>query len=171
MFLSNNRVGVTRARSVPRFGPAIPEDCMFRKSAAFRQFLLTKVINGENITHHTGKFKSLAMNTRQEYLKDSIRKYRTQQGLDSTDSKFGRFGFAGRRNRDRSNKQNRPQPLTTSCGALVWPVIVTDFKSVSVAFGEVASCMTVAGFEVLNGAVICSTKADRKTAKSLPSLK
>jgi len=121
------RVAVTRAKSIPRFGPAIPANCMFRKSAAFREFLLTKVVNGENVAHHAGRFKSLAMNTRQEYLKDAIKKYCTQQGLDSTDSKFVRFSFSARRYREKV-KQNRPLPITTSCGAIVWPVVATDYK-------------------------------------------
>ena len=67
------------------------------------------------------------MNTRQEYLKDAIKNFITPQGLDSTDSKFGRFAFSTRRHRDKS-KLNRPQPITTSCGALVWPVTAVDFK-------------------------------------------
>jgi len=59
-FLSSfciGRVAVTRSRNIPRFGPAIPEKCMFVKSATFREFLLTKIINGENTAHVAGKFK------------------------------------------------------------------------------------------------------------------
>ena len=50
-------VAVTRSRNIPRFGPPIPENAMFSCSSTFREFLLTKVINGENTAHMAGKFK------------------------------------------------------------------------------------------------------------------
>ena len=50
-------VAVTRSRNIPRFGPTIPENSMFPISSTFREFLLTKVINGENTAHYAGKFK------------------------------------------------------------------------------------------------------------------
>ena len=49
---------MTRAESIPRFGPPVPpKNFMFRKSAAFREFLLTKVVNAENVAYENGKFK------------------------------------------------------------------------------------------------------------------
>ena len=50
-------VAVARSRNISRFGPPIPENSMFPLSMTFREFLLTKVINGENTAHYAGKFK------------------------------------------------------------------------------------------------------------------
>nr|CAB3266077.1 signal-induced proliferation-associated 1-like protein 1 [Phallusia mammillata] len=125
------RIAVTRSRNIPRFGPPIPECSMFPNSTAFREFLLTKIINGENMAHTAGKFKAMAMNTRQEYLRDLCINYTTQNGLD-TNAKFGRFSIsaASRKIRDNKEKQKlRPTPEILSRGALSWHVNVTDYST------------------------------------------
>ncbi|NXN91153.1 SI1L3 protein, partial [Rhinopomastus cyanomelas] len=63
-------VAVTRSKDVPPFGPPIPPGVTFRKSELFRDFLLAKVINGENAAHKSHKFRTMATRTRREYLKD-----------------------------------------------------------------------------------------------------
>ncbi|NXS58252.1 SI1L3 protein, partial [Brachypteracias leptosomus] len=70
-------VAVTRSKDVPPFGPPIPLGVTFRKSETFRDFLLAKVINGENAAHKSHKFHSMATRTRQEYLKDLAQNYVT----------------------------------------------------------------------------------------------
>nr|XP_009857983.1 signal-induced proliferation-associated 1-like protein 1 isoform X3 [Ciona intestinalis] len=123
------RIAVTRARNIPRFGPPIPEDSMFPNTSTFREFLLTKLINGENTAHSAGKFKSLAMNTRQEYLRDLATTNLTQSGLE-VNPKFSFFAL--RRMRDNKDKQkSRPMPEVLSHGALTWQLSVDDYSSLS----------------------------------------
>jgi len=131
------RVAVTRAQSIPRFGPPIPpEKFMFRKSAAFREFLLTKVVNAENVAYENGKFKSLAMTTRQQYLEDAIRTYQKSVSSSSYhDNKFTSKFAALSTRRHRHNEKSKfhvnsrlSLPITVSCGALTWPVTATDFN-------------------------------------------
>ena len=77
----------SRSKSVPMFGPAIPNEGRFRKSKNFVDFLLTKIINAENAAHRSDKFVSMALRTRQELLKDLATNYVTQTTIESG-SKF-----------------------------------------------------------------------------------
>ena len=54
----------SRSKSVPMFGPAIPNEGRFCKSKNFVDFLLTKIINAENAAHRSDKFVSMALRTR-----------------------------------------------------------------------------------------------------------
>ncbi|XP_026680586.1 LOW QUALITY PROTEIN: signal-induced proliferation-associated 1-like protein 2 [Diaphorina citri] len=73
----SNIVAVSRSKEVPLFGPPIPENATFNKSKEFRDFLLSKIINGENAAHRSEKFATMATRTRQEYLKDLTQNYAT----------------------------------------------------------------------------------------------
>ena len=77
----------SRSKSVPMFGPAIPNEGRFCKSKNFVDFLLTKIINAENAAHRSDKFVSMALRTRQELLKDLATNYVTQTTIESG-SKF-----------------------------------------------------------------------------------
>ena len=83
-------VAVSRSKSVPMFGPPIPKEARFAKSKAFADFLLTKIVNGENAAHRADKFVSMATRTRQELLKELAANYVTQTTVDSG-SKFSEF--------------------------------------------------------------------------------
>ena len=58
---SGYAVAISRAKSVPMFGPALPPGGIFKKDQAFADFLLSKIINAENAAHLSGKFVSMAI--------------------------------------------------------------------------------------------------------------
>lgn len=87
MFFEFFRVAVTRSKEVPVFGPPLPEEATFTKSKHFTEFLLAKIINGENAAHRSDKFATMATRTRQEYLKDLVSNYSTNT-LIETSQKF-----------------------------------------------------------------------------------
>ena len=83
-------VAVTRSKSVPMFGPAIPKGAVFAKSKAFADWLLTKIMNAEIAAHKSEKFVSMATRTRHGYLMDLSTNHVTQTTIDSG-SKFREF--------------------------------------------------------------------------------
>ena len=85
-------VAVTRSKSVPMFGPAIPKGAVFAKSKAFADWLLTKIMNAEIAAHKSEKFVSMATRTRHGYLMDLSTNHVTQTTIDSG-SKFSEFFF------------------------------------------------------------------------------
>ena len=54
-------MAISRAKSVPMFGPALPPGGIFKRDQAFADFLLSKIINAENAAHLSGKFVSMAI--------------------------------------------------------------------------------------------------------------
>ncbi|XP_076817370.1 uncharacterized protein LOC143462939 isoform X2 [Clavelina lepadiformis] len=122
------RVALTRSRHIPRFGPPIPQRSMFPKSSTFREFLLTKIVNGENMAHKCGKFKTLAINTREQYLRDLAMNNSTQYGLEGR-KEFTRFSITSKRVKDNKEKQKlKSMPEINSRGALTWQVSVDDYS-------------------------------------------
>nr|XP_039270889.1 signal-induced proliferation-associated 1-like protein 1 isoform X1 [Styela clava] len=121
------RIAVTRSQDIPAFGPLIPKDALFPKSETFREFLLTKLLNGERAARSAGKFKAMSMNTRQEYLRDLALNHTSQTGLEAS-QKFTRFSLtaASRRVIDRDKSKNKLLPEESSLGSLVWHVILQD---------------------------------------------
>ena len=119
-------VAISRAKSVPMFGPPLPADGLFKRDKHFAQFLLTKIINAENAAHLSDKFVGMAIRTRKELLKDLATNYVTQTTLDSG-SRFGLFSSA--------KKKDKTKPrFTPDCaglkGALSWRVVAEDCSSV-----------------------------------------
>ena len=43
-------ISVTRAKCVPAFGPDLPDGPIFTANDLFRDFILTKIVNGHNST-------------------------------------------------------------------------------------------------------------------------
>ncbi|XP_074655215.1 rap1 GTPase-activating protein 1-like isoform X4 [Tubulanus polymorphus] len=62
------KVSVTARDDVPFFGPTLPSPAIFKKGAAFRDFLLTKLINAENACYKAEKFAKLSERTRAALL-------------------------------------------------------------------------------------------------------
>ncbi len=123
---SGYAVAVSRAKSVPMFGPTLPPNGIFKKDKAFADFLLTKIINAENAAHLSDKFVSMAIRTRKELLKDLATNYVTQTTLESG-HKFTLFPS--------SKKKEKSKPrFTPDCaglkGALSWRVVAEDCSGV-----------------------------------------
>ncbi|KAJ8264210.1 hypothetical protein GJAV_G00146490 [Gymnothorax javanicus] len=116
-------VAVSRSKDVPPFGPPIPKGVTFPKSAVFRDFLLAKVINGENAAHKSEKFRAMATRTRQEYLKDLAENFVGTATVDSA-VKFS-FITLGAKKKEKS-KPRRGAHLQ-SAGAITWSVVARDF--------------------------------------------
>ncbi|TRY82087.1 hypothetical protein DNTS_024092 [Danionella cerebrum] len=116
-------VAVARSRDVPAFGPLIPKGVMFPKSAVFRDFLLAKVINGENAAHKSEKFRAMATRTRQEYLKDLVENFTSTTPVDATGPKFS-FITLGAKRKERSRPRNNAHLYST--GAITWSVVARD---------------------------------------------
>ena len=125
------QVAVTRSKEVPVFGPPIAPGGIYSKSSDFTEFMLSKIINGENAAHRSDKFKSMAQRTRHEYLKDLAENYSTNTTLNdfssgsSTGSKIvSTFFGTGRKSRS-----FRPIFRADSIihGAIVWDLVVEDY--------------------------------------------
>ncbi|XP_046575703.1 signal-induced proliferation-associated 1-like protein 2 isoform X1 [Haliotis rubra] len=122
------RVSVTRSKDVPPFGPPIPENASFTKSAEFVDFLLAKVINAENAAHKSDKFRVMASRTRQEYLKDLAANYSSANSLDSG-SKLSKFALGSGRKKERSKQKVVPDLFAK--GGIVWNVQIEDYSNAS----------------------------------------
>ncbi|XP_031435323.1 signal-induced proliferation-associated 1-like protein 2 isoform X2 [Clupea harengus] len=116
-------VAVSRSKDVPPFGPPIPKGVTFPKSAVFRDFLLAKVINGENAAHKSEKFRAMATRTRQEYLKDLAENFVSTATVDSA-VKFS-FITLGAKKKERTKP--RKDAHLHSVGAVTWNVVARDF--------------------------------------------
>uniref|UniRef100_A0A8C1W6Q8 Signal-induced proliferation-associated 1 like 2 n=1 Tax=Cyprinus carpio TaxID=7962 RepID=A0A8C1W6Q8_CYPCA len=116
-------IAVARSKDVPVFGPPIPKGVMFPKSAVFRDFLLAKVINGENAAHKSEKFRAMATRTRQEYLKDLVENFTTATPVDASGAKFS-FINLGAKRKERSRPRNNAHLY--SAGAITWSVVARD---------------------------------------------
>ncbi|CAN0406145.1 unnamed protein product [Lampetra planeri] len=118
-------VAVTRSKDVPPFGPPIPKGVTFPKSAVFRDFLLAKVINGENAAHKSDKFRAMAARTRQEYLRDLAENHVTTGTVESAARSFGFIPLGGKR-----KERTRPRlgAELGSQGALVWHARAHDYS-------------------------------------------
>lgn len=116
-------VAVSRSKDVPPFGPPIPKGVTFPKSAVFRDFLLAKVINGENAAHKSEKFRAMATRTRQEYLKDLAENFASTTAVDSA-VKFSFITLGAKR---KERVKPRKDAHLQSAGAVTWSVVARDF--------------------------------------------
>ncbi|XP_059929547.1 signal-induced proliferation-associated 1-like protein 2 isoform X1 [Gadus macrocephalus] len=116
-------VAVSRSRDVPPFGPPIPKSVTFPKSAVFRDFLLAKVINGENAAHKSEKFRAMATRTRQEYLKDLAENFVSTATIDSA----VKFSFITLGAKKKEKAKPRKDAHLFSVGAITWSVRARDF--------------------------------------------
>ncbi|XP_052006605.1 signal-induced proliferation-associated 1-like protein 2 isoform X1 [Xyrauchen texanus] len=116
-------VAVSRSKDVPPFGPPIPKGVTFPKSAVFRDFLLAKVINGENAAHKSEKFRAMATRTRQEYLKDLAENFVSTTTVDSA----VKFSFITLGAKKKERVKPRKDAHLYSMGAVTWSVVARDF--------------------------------------------
>ncbi|XP_035982427.1 signal-induced proliferation-associated 1-like protein 2 isoform X4 [Fundulus heteroclitus] len=116
-------VAVSRSKDVPPFGPPIPKSVTFPKSAVFRDFLLAKVINGENAAHKSEKFRAMATRTRQEYLKDLAENFVSTATIDSA----VKFSFITLGAKKKEKVKARKEAHLFSVGAITWSVCARDF--------------------------------------------
>ncbi|XP_075875097.1 signal-induced proliferation-associated 1-like protein 2 isoform X2 [Nelusetta ayraudi] len=116
-------VAVSRSKDVPPFGPPIPKLVTFPKSAVFRDFLLAKVINGENAAHKSEKFRAMATRTRQEYLKDLAENFVSTATIDNA-VKFSFINLGGKK---KEKVKARKDAHLFSVGAVTWSVRARDF--------------------------------------------
>lgn len=117
-------VAVSRSKDVPPFGPPIPKSVTFPKSAVFRDFLLAKVINGENAAHKSEKFRAMATRTRQEYLKDLAENFVSTTTIDNA-VKFSFINLGGKK---KEKVKPRKDAHLFSVGAITWSVSTRDFS-------------------------------------------
>ena len=118
------QVGVSRSKEVPAFGPPLPEDSIFPKSQEFTDFLLTKIINGENAVHKSQRFTSMSTRTRQEYLRHLAEE--SMSGLPLEQAKGGKFQSGSGRKKDRNAKNKSNVSEYVPRGGLSWQVLVED---------------------------------------------
>ncbi|XP_064780610.1 signal-induced proliferation-associated 1-like protein 2 isoform X1 [Oncorhynchus masou masou] len=116
-------VAVSRSKDVPLFGPPIPKAVTFPKSAVFRDFLLAKVINGENAAHKSEKFRAMATRTRQEYLRDLAENFVSTATMDSA----VKFSFITLGAKKKEKAKPRKDAHLFSVGAITWSVTARDF--------------------------------------------
>ncbi|XP_016314194.1 signal-induced proliferation-associated 1-like protein 2 [Sinocyclocheilus anshuiensis] len=116
-------VAVSRSKDVPPFGPPVPKGVTFPKSAVFRDFLLAKVINGENAAHKSEKFRAMATRTRQEYLKDLAENCVSTTTMDSA----VKFSFITLGAKKKERVKPRKDAHLHSVGAVTWSMVARDF--------------------------------------------
>ncbi|XP_068182639.1 signal-induced proliferation-associated 1-like protein 2 isoform X3 [Antennarius striatus] len=116
-------VAVSRSKDVPPFGPPIPKYVTFPKSAVFRDFLLAKVINGENAAHKSEKFRAMATRTRQEYLKDLAENFVSTTTIENA----VKFSFITLGAKKKEKVKPRKDAHLFSVGAITWSVRARDF--------------------------------------------
>ncbi|XP_078726371.1 signal-induced proliferation-associated 1-like protein 1 isoform X3 [Lampetra fluviatilis] len=120
-------VSVARSKDVPSFGPPFPNRARFPKSPAFREFLLSKAINGENAAFKADKFLAMATRTRLEYLRELAEHHATGTALAdaSASTKLGALISLGGKRREKT--AGRPgAEIAETPGALAWPVVAQD---------------------------------------------
>eukprot|EP00061_Rhincodon_typus_P019021 g48451.t1 len=117
-------VAVTRSKDVPLFGPPIPDGFFFGKSDVFRDFLLAKVINGENAAHKSEKFHAMATRTRHEYLKDLAENSVTNTPVESA----GKFNLILLTTKKKEKTKPRVGAELYSAGAITWRVYAQDYS-------------------------------------------
>lgn len=113
-------------KDVPPFGPAIPSNgMMFRDPAAFRAFLLAKIINAENAAHKSEKFHAMATRTRQGYLRDLAENCVSTTPLDTAGKLNNLISLASKR---KERVRAREAAEMGAAGALVWRVLAQDYS-------------------------------------------
>lgn len=115
-------LAVSRSGDVPSFGPPIPKEVTLPKSTVFREFLLTKVINGENAAHKSSKFGAMATRTRQEYLRDLAEHHVTSTPVESS----GKFPFISLAHKRKEKMRPYAGAELRSMGAITWAVHLED---------------------------------------------
>lgn len=137
------------SKDIPSFGPPLPKNPLFLKSKEFRDFLLAKLVNADNVGLKCEKFTQIRMRTRHGMLKDLIGKYATKTRLEhgagakaSSGIKLGFFTFGGLRPKKLRSKSlqefngglsNSDELMALSLlkltGAIFWNVqSVSDFQ-------------------------------------------
>ncbi|XP_035986059.1 signal-induced proliferation-associated 1-like protein 2 isoform X2 [Fundulus heteroclitus] len=119
-------VEVFRCRGIPSFGPTIPAGWTFPASSAFRDFLLTKIINAKHATCKAQSSIAKASRARQEQLKQLVDTCVTLTPLDFSNVRFSFISLGGKK-KERSAPQ--PQAYLQSSGGLTWSVTVRDPSS------------------------------------------
>uniref|UniRef100_A0A671N977 Signal-induced proliferation-associated 1-like protein 3 n=1 Tax=Sinocyclocheilus anshuiensis TaxID=1608454 RepID=A0A671N977_9TELE len=119
-------VAVTRMKDVPPFGPPLPSNGLtFRDPAAFRAFLLAKIINAENAAHKSEKFHAMATRTRQGYLRDLAENCVSTTPLDTAGKLNNLISLASKR---KERIRAREGAEMGALGALIWRVLAQDFS-------------------------------------------
>ncbi|XP_069083109.1 rap1 GTPase-activating protein 2 isoform X2 [Pleurodeles waltl] len=93
------KVSVTAREDVPSFGPPLPNPAVFQHNPEFREFLLTKLINGENACCKSDKFAKLEDRTRAallDNLHDDLHTHtQAMLGLGPEEDKLENGGHGG----------------------------------------------------------------------------
>ena len=72
------QVSVTAKHDVPSFGPNLPKNSTFDKGPQFKDFLFTKLINGEKACYKAKKFDMLNQRTRMALLTNLVNDLKTE---------------------------------------------------------------------------------------------
>ncbi|XP_029949064.1 signal-induced proliferation-associated 1-like protein 2 [Salarias fasciatus] len=118
-------VAVSRCRGVPSFGPLIPSGWMFPASPAFRDFLLTKIINAQHAVSRSDTFVAMATCSRKRRLEELVGNFSTSMPVESSSSTRFSFNPFGGKKKERSARCTYAH--LQSAGALTWGVTVPDF--------------------------------------------
>jgi hypothetical protein len=110
-------VSVARAKCVPEFGPAIPEGPRFSGDDLFRDFLLTKILNGSNAVPRVGKFATLGTDMRIKFLRDVLENHSMEGPVEGPNSRFSILPF-----RRTEKRRIRIPAEIESRGGIVWPI-------------------------------------------------
>lgn len=106
-------VAVSYSKDIPAFGPPLPKNPLFLKSKEFRDFLLAKLVNADNVGLKCEKFTQIRMRTRHGTLKDLIESHSTRTTLENSShgklngtisQKLGIFNFGSLKHRKLRSK-------------------------------------------------------------------
>ncbi len=76
-------IAISCSQDIPSFGPPLPKNPLFLKSKEFREFLLAKIINADNVGLKCEKFTQIRMRTRNGTLKDLAGMYATKFTMEN----------------------------------------------------------------------------------------
>jgi hypothetical protein len=148
-------VAVSYSQDIPPFGPPLPKNPFFESGKEFREFLLAKLVNADNVGLKCEKFTQIRMRTRHGKLKELIENFSTKTTLENSSNgksnsggiisqKLHLFNFGSLKQKKLRSKSlqefNAKNPANSSeesmivssfklNGALFWNVqIVEDFQ-------------------------------------------
>lgn len=138
------------SKDIPAFGPPLPKQPLFLKSKEFRDFLLAKLVNADNVGLRCEKFTQIRMRTRHGALKDLVDSYSTKLTLENCAyggssngvvQKLGLFNFGSIKqkkmrskslhlfNTSQLNEEATAISLSKLSGAIFWNIeLVEDFQ-------------------------------------------
>jgi len=81
------RISIANKPGVKPYGPFLPYPAEFKKNSDFREFLLSKLVNGQRGAMFSNEFKAKIVSTRRIQLEELVKNYISQKGRQASQIK------------------------------------------------------------------------------------